>query len=152
MYPCNPLVFCSLIRSSGTSASCCSSKVSITDTQPLPHGRCRCWGMLPCGFYGATVENTLFEDGDASNTFRAFNRLKRKKPTRWLPPTGSGHRHSLLQQALAALLHAVCAKWLVDERGVVGLALNLRAYDLLAKSSGQRKTQSLKRSTPRIFC
>ncbi|MFS7928578.1 putative photosystem II [Helianthus anomalus] len=23
--------------------------------------------------YGATVENTLFEDGDGANTFRAFN-------------------------------------------------------------------------------
>jgi len=26
-----------------------------------------------CVIHGATVENTLFEDGDASNTFRAFN-------------------------------------------------------------------------------
>ena len=23
--------------------------------------------------YGATIENTLFEDGDGANTFRAFN-------------------------------------------------------------------------------
>lgn len=26
-----------------------------------------------CAIHGATVENTLFEDGDSSNTFRAFN-------------------------------------------------------------------------------
>jgi photosystem II P680 reaction center D2 protein len=25
-----------------------------------------------CAIHGATVENTLFEDGDAANTFRAF--------------------------------------------------------------------------------
>ena len=29
-------------------------------------------GALLCAIHGATVENTLFEDGDASNTFRAF--------------------------------------------------------------------------------
>lgn len=28
---------------------------------------------LLCAIHGATVENTLFEDGDSSNTFRAFN-------------------------------------------------------------------------------
>jgi hypothetical protein len=28
---------------------------------------------LLCAFLGATVENTLFEDGDDANTFRAFN-------------------------------------------------------------------------------
>jgi len=31
-----------------------------------------CW-VFCCAIHGATVENTLFEDGDASNTFRAFN-------------------------------------------------------------------------------
>ena len=28
---------------------------------------------LLCAIHGATVENTLFEDGDGANTFRAFN-------------------------------------------------------------------------------
>jgi NADH:ubiquinone oxidoreductase subunit 6 (subunit J) len=28
---------------------------------------------LLCVIHGATVENTLFEDGDGANTFRAFN-------------------------------------------------------------------------------
>jgi photosystem II P680 reaction center D2 protein len=28
---------------------------------------------LLCAIHGATVENTLFEDGDDANTFRAFN-------------------------------------------------------------------------------
>jgi photosystem II P680 reaction center D2 protein len=29
-------------------------------------------GALLCAIHGATVENTLFEDGDGANTFRAF--------------------------------------------------------------------------------
>ncbi|KAK4434431.1 Photosystem II D2 protein [Sesamum alatum] len=28
---------------------------------------------LLCAIHGATIENTLFEDGDGANTFRAFN-------------------------------------------------------------------------------
>jgi photosystem II P680 reaction center D2 protein len=28
---------------------------------------------LLCDIHGATVENTLFDDGDGANTFRAFN-------------------------------------------------------------------------------
>jgi hypothetical protein len=28
---------------------------------------------LLCAIHGATVENTIFEDGDGANTFRAFN-------------------------------------------------------------------------------
>lgn len=28
---------------------------------------------LLCAIHGATVENTLFEDSDGANTFRAFN-------------------------------------------------------------------------------
>merc|ERR1712217_795858 len=30
-------------------------------------------GALLCAIHGATVENTIFEDGDASDTFRAFS-------------------------------------------------------------------------------
>jgi photosystem II P680 reaction center D2 protein len=29
--------------------------------------------VLLCAIHGATEENTLFEDGDGANTFRAFN-------------------------------------------------------------------------------
>jgi len=56
-----------------------------------------------------------------------------------MPPTGSGHRFlDSLQQALAALLHAVCASGLVDERrGRSRFSTQLAATTLLAKSSGQ---------------
>jgi photosystem II P680 reaction center D2 protein len=33
---------------------------------------------LLCAIHGATVENTLFEDGDGANTFRALTQLKRR--------------------------------------------------------------------------
>ncbi|KAJ4732996.1 Photosystem II protein D2 [Rhynchospora pubera] len=38
---------------------------------------------LLCAIHGATVENTLFEDGDGANTFRAFTQLKPKRLIRW---------------------------------------------------------------------
>ncbi|KAI5639243.1 hypothetical protein M9H77_00568 [Catharanthus roseus] len=40
---------------------------------------------LLCAIHGATVENTLFEDGDGANRFRAFNPLK--KLIQWSPLT-----------------------------------------------------------------
>ncbi|GJR29183.1 putative photosynthetic reaction centre, L/M, photosystem antenna protein-like protein [Tanacetum coccineum] len=59
---------------------------------------------LLCAIHGATVENTLFEDGDGANTFRAFN------------PTQAEETYSMM----SAL-------------GVVSLALNLRAYDFVSQ-------------------
>ncbi|KAF4360123.1 hypothetical protein F8388_020357 [Cannabis sativa] len=58
---------------------------------------------LLCAIHGATIENTSFEDGDGVNTFRAFN------------PTQA--EETIIQCAL----------------GVVGLALNLRAYDFVSQ-------------------
>ena len=47
------------------------------DVEPISSdGSCRCIGhcsALLCTIHGATIENTLFEDGDGANTFRAFN-------------------------------------------------------------------------------
>jgi photosystem II P680 reaction center D2 protein len=96
-------------------------------------------GALLCAIHGATVENTLFEDGDAANTFRAFN------------PTQSEETYSMvtanrfwsqifgvafLKQTLVTLLHVICTSyWFMDASaiGVVGLALNLRAYDFVSQ-------------------
>ncbi|XP_019241222.1 PREDICTED: photosystem II D2 protein-like [Nicotiana attenuata] len=62
---------------------------------------------LLCVIHGATVENTLFEDGDGANTFRAFNPSRRN-------------------------LFNVTGLWM-SALGVVGLALNLRAYDFVSQ-------------------
>jgi len=37
---------------------------------------------LLCAIHGATVENTLFEDGDGANTFRAFNPTQAEETSR----------------------------------------------------------------------
>ncbi len=75
-------------------------------------------GVLLCAIHGAAVENTLFEDGDGANTFRAFN------------PTQSEETYSMvtanrfwsqifgivLKQTLVALLYVVRASHrFVDE-------------------------------------
>ena len=49
---------------------------------------------LLCAIHGATVEKTLFEDGDGANTFRAFNPLK--KLIQWSPLIVSGLKYLAL--------------------------------------------------------
>jgi len=114
-----------------------SSKGSTTG-HSIPHdGVAGVLGeALLCAIHGATVENTLFEDGDASNTFRAFNRRKRKKHTRWWQRIASGHKYSGLHfQTSAGCTSSCClltGLWMASV-GVVGLALNLRAYDFVSQ-------------------
>ncbi|CAK9882222.1 unnamed protein product [Sphagnum jensenii] len=36
--------------------------------------------ILLCAIHGAIVENTLFEDGDGTNTFHVFNSTQSEKP------------------------------------------------------------------------
>ena len=45
---------------------------------------------LLCAIHGAIVENTLFDDGDGANTFRAFNPTKLKKLIQWSLLTAFG--------------------------------------------------------------
>jgi len=90
-----------------------------------------CWVVRLRAIHGATVENTLFEDGDASNTFRAFNR-KRKKPTRWSPlqpvlVTDFGIAFSNKRWLHFFMLFVPVTGLWMSAVGVVGLALNLRA-------------------------
>jgi photosystem II P680 reaction center D2 protein len=93
---------------------------------------------LLCAIHGATVENTLFEDGDGANTFRAFN------------PTQSEETYSIVtanrfwSQIFGVafsnkrwlhffiLFVPVTGLW-ISAVGVVGLALNLRAYDFVSQ-------------------
>jgi photosystem II P680 reaction center D2 protein len=95
-------------------------------------------GALLCAIHGATVENTLFEDGDGANTFRAFN------------PTQSEETYSIVTANrfwsqifgiafsnkrwlhFFILFVPVTGLW-ISAVGVVGLALNLRAYDFVSQ-------------------
>ncbi|TKY66322.1 Photosystem II D2 protein [Spatholobus suberectus] len=82
---------------------------------------------LLCAIHGATVENTLFEDGDGANTFRAFN------------PTQAEETYSMVtanrfwsQIFGVAFSNKLTGLWM-SALGVVGLALNLRAYDFVSQ-------------------
>jgi photosystem II P680 reaction center D2 protein len=107
---------------------------------------------LLCAIHGATVENT-FEDGDGANTFRAFN------PTRGRN-LFNGYCKPLWSQIWCSFsnkrwLHffmlfvPVTGLWM-SALGVVGLALNLRAYDFVSQEIVQQKTQNLKHSIQKI--
>ncbi|MCO5559911.1 hypothetical protein L7F22_013515 [Adiantum nelumboides] len=93
---------------------------------------------LLCAIHGATVENTLFEDGDDANTFRDFN------------PTQSEETYSMvIANRFWSQIFGVAfsnKRWLhffmlfvpvtglwMSAIGVVGLALNLRAYDFVSQ-------------------
>jgi Photosynthetic reaction centre protein. len=76
-------------------------------------------GALLCAIHGATVENTLFEDGEGANTFPAFNPTQSEETYSMVTANRflvANLRNCFLQQALVALLHVVCARHrLVDE-------------------------------------
>jgi photosystem II P680 reaction center D2 protein len=86
-------------------------------------------GALLCAIHGATVENTLFEDGDAANTFRAFTPTQSEE-TSMVMLTVSGHRCAFSNKRwLHFFMLFVPAGLWTSAIGIVGLALNLRAYD-----------------------
>jgi photosystem II P680 reaction center D2 protein len=93
---------------------------------------------LLCAIHGATVENTLFEDGDGSNTFRAFNPTQAEETYSMV--TANRFWSQIFGVAFAnkrwlhffMLFVPVAGLW-ASSIGVVGLALNLRAYDFVSQ-------------------
>ncbi|KAE9610929.1 Photosystem II D2 protein [Lupinus albus] len=93
---------------------------------------------LLCAIHGATVENTLFEDGDGANTFRAFNPTQAEETYSmvtanrfWSQIFGVAFSNKCWLHffMLFVLVTGLCMSAL----GVVGLALNLRAYDFVSQ-------------------
>ncbi|XP_052880959.1 photosystem II D2 protein-like [Gossypium arboreum] len=83
---------------------------------------------LLCAIHGATVENTLFEYGDGANTFRAFN------------PTQAEENYSMVTaNCFWSQIFGVTGLWM-SALGVVGLALNLRAYDFVSQELCSRRS------------
>jgi photosystem II P680 reaction center D2 protein len=91
---------------------------------------------LLCAIHGATVENTLFEDGDGANTFRAFNPTQAEETYSmvtanrfWSQIFGVAF---LTNVGFTSSCYLLLGLWM-SALGVVGLALNLRAYDFVSQ-------------------
>ena len=93
---------------------------------------------LLCAIHGATVENTIFEDGDGANTFRAFNPTQAEETYSMV--TANRFWSQIFGVAFSnkrwlhffMLFVPVTGLWM-SAIGVVGLALNLRAYDFVSQ-------------------
>jgi photosystem II P680 reaction center D2 protein len=95
-------------------------------------------GALLCAIHGATVENTLFEDGDAANTFRAFTPTQSEETYSMV--TANRFWSQIFGVAFSnkrwlhffMLFVPVAGMW-TSAIGIVGLALNLRSYDFVSQ-------------------
>jgi photosystem II P680 reaction center D2 protein len=93
---------------------------------------------LLCAIHGATVENTIFEDGDGANTFRAFNPTQSEETYSMV--TANRFWSQIFGVAFSnkrwlhffMLFVPVTGLWM-SAIGVVGLAFNLRAYDFVSQ-------------------
>ncbi|RZC15848.1 Photosystem II D2 protein [Glycine soja] len=93
---------------------------------------------LLCVIHGATVENTLFEDGDGANTFRAFNSTQAEETYSMVTANRFWSQIFGVAFSNKRWLHVfmlfvpVTGLWM-SALGVVDLALNLRAYDFVSQ-------------------
>ena len=92
---------------------------------------------LLCAVHGATVENTLFEDGD-TNIFRAFNTTQAEETYSmvtancfWSQIFGVAFSNKCWLHFFMLFVQ-VTSLWM-SAFGVVGLALNLCAYDFVSQ-------------------
>nr|QGU93222.1 photosystem II protein D2 [Selaginella sanguinolenta] len=93
---------------------------------------------LPCATHGATVENTLFEDGDGANTFRASNPTQSEETYStvtanrfWSQIFGVASPNKRRSHSPTPFV-PVTGLWM-SAIGVVGLASNPRAYDSVSQ-------------------
>ncbi|KAH8957824.1 hypothetical protein BDL97_07G111300, partial [Sphagnum fallax] len=94
--------------------------------------------VLLCAIHSFIVENTLFEDGDGANTFRAFNLTQSEETysmvianSFWSQIFGVAFFNKRWLNFFM-LFVSVIGLWM-SAIGVVGLALNLRAYDFVSQ-------------------
>ena len=95
-------------------------------------------GALLSAIHGATVENTLYEDGDGSNTFKAFEPTQNEETYSmvtanryWSQIFGIAFSNKRFLHFLMFFV-PVTGLW-VSSIGMVGLAFNLRAYDFVSQ-------------------
>ncbi|CAN6483137.1 unnamed protein product [Victoria cruziana] len=93
---------------------------------------------LLCAIHGATIENTLFEDGDGANTLCAFNPTQVEETYSMV--TANHFWSQIFGVAFSnkrwlhffMLFVPITGLWM-SALGIVGLALNLRAYDFISQ-------------------
>jgi photosystem II P680 reaction center D2 protein len=95
-------------------------------------------GALLCAIHGATVENTLFEDSDQADTFRAFEPTQAEETYSMVTANRFWSQIFGIAFSNKRWLHffmlfvPVTGLWM-SAVGIVGLALNLRAYDFVSQ-------------------
>jgi photosystem II P680 reaction center D2 protein len=95
-------------------------------------------GALLCAIHGATVENTLFEDGEGSNTFAAFTPTQSEETYSMVTANRFWSQIFGIAFSNKRWLHffmlfvPVTGLWMASI-GIVGIALNLRAYDFISQ-------------------
>lgn len=95
-------------------------------------------GALLCAIHGATVENTLYEDGDQANTFKGFEPTQEEETYSmvtanryWSQIFGIAFSNKRFLHFLM-LFVPVTGLWMASI-GMIGLALNFRAYDFVSQ-------------------
>ena len=95
-------------------------------------------GALLCAIHGATVENTLYQDGDKANTFRAFEPTQEEETYSmvtanryWSQIFGIAFSNKRFLHFLM-LFVPVTGLWMASI-GMTGLALNLRSYEFVSQ-------------------
>ena len=94
-------------------------------------------GALLSAIHGVTVENTLYEDGEQANTFKAFDSTQEEETYSMVTANRFwsqifGIAFSNKRWPLFMLFVPVMGLW-TSSIGIIGLALNLRAYDFVSQ-------------------
>ena len=95
-------------------------------------------GALLSAIHGVTVENTLYEDGEQSNTFKAFQSDQEEESYSMVTANRFWSQIFGIAFSNKRWLHffmlfvPVMGLW-TSSIGIIGLALNLRAYDFVSQ-------------------
>ena len=95
-------------------------------------------GALLSAIHGVTVENTLYEDGDQANTFKAFDSTQEEETYSMVTANRFWSQIFGIAFSNKRWLHffmlfvPVMGLW-TSSIGIIGLALNLRAYDFVSQ-------------------
>jgi len=95
-------------------------------------------GALLSAIHGVTVENTLYEDGEQANTFKAFDTTQEEETYSMVTANRFWSQIFGIAFSNKRWLHffmlfvPVMGLW-TSSIGIIGLALNLRAYDFVSQ-------------------